>query len=135
MKLIIGLLTLLLISTPTFAGSLHELFINGCQAYVSGVSLQTKPIEKSDQMAIGYCLGLVDGVSKTIYHYNLKDVCFPEEPSPTLDELINVVMVYIHKDPEKVKKLSSMGMFSNNDLIHLAFLEKYPCDEYPPSQK
>ena len=128
MKIIMLLVTLILPFTAS-AESTHDMFINGCQAYVSSYSLKTKKIEESDQLSIGYCLGLVDGVSKTVYYYNDKKVCFPEEPSPTLNDFVNVVMAYVHKDPDRIKKLSSMSIYSTSDLVHMALIEKYSCNK------
>ena len=129
MKIII-FLSISALSFSAVASSSHEMFINGCQAYVSRYSLKTKPVDKKDLLPIGYCLGLVDGVSKSIYHYNDKAICFPDDSLPSIKDLVSVVMTYVHKDPEKINKLSAMSVYSTSDLVSLALMEKYPCKKF-----
>jgi len=102
-----------------------DLFINGCQSYTSNSNLNSSKNTKN-RLGIGYCIGLVEGVSRTIYYYNSKQVCFPE-PAPSLKNLINDVVIYIHNHPRKVEKLSSLGFFTINDLVHVSLMSTYPC--------
>ncbi|MBL1320633.1 MAG: hypothetical protein COA63_006180 [Methylophaga sp.] len=125
MKRIYIFLLLSILSPITLSdeGIALDLFINGCQSYSSNIDLNTNT---KDQLGIGYCIGLVEGVSRTIYYYNSKQVCFPE-PTPSLKNLINDVLTYIHEHPRKVEKLSGLGVFTINDLVHISLMSTYPC--------
>ena len=126
MKIVAGIVGILMFAggstPPAVQQDGHKLYAACSKAQVPQDGKHNSHFDHDDYYAIGYCDGIVQGVSEALG--NQKRFCLPK--NIRFSQLTQVVVEYLQAYPGQRDQRASQAAYN-------AFLHRYPCMKKPSS--